>query len=279
MTYSYRLERRLVSTASLLVLALIAVYALTPIVWTVLTSLKLPRDILTVPPSLTFTPTLDNYQEALFKGGFARALLNSVIVGAGATLLSLAAGSLAAYALARFRFRGSNVLAYAILMTRMFPPVIAGLPLFILFQNLGLVDTHLGLILAHTTFSLPFVVWMMRSFFFTIPPSLEEAAMVDGCSQLGALVRVTLPLAAPGLAATSIFALIGSWNDLFFALILSRTNTPTLPVTAASFVTEQGVLWGQINAASVIIMAPIVVFTILMQKHLTRGLIAGGVKG
>lgn len=276
---SWRLERSITSGIAAVVLLLVSVYALVPVVWTILTSLKPVKDILAMPPVLMFIPTLENYQEAFFKGGFDRAFVNSVVVAAGSMVLTIVAGSLAAYALARFRFRGSGLLAYVILMTRMFPPISAALPMFIFFQRLGLVDTYLGLIAAHTTFTLPFVVWMMRGFFLSIPYSLEEAAMVDGCSYLGALRHVSVPLAAPGLAATSIFAVIGSWNDFFFAMILSRSSTSTLPVTVNGFLLEHGVLWGQINAAATVMMVPIIVFTLLMQRNLVKGLVVGGVKG
>jgi len=165
-----------------------------------------------------------------------------------------------------------------ILSIRMFPPIAAIIPFFLLYKQLGLIDTRIGLIIAYTGFNLPFAVWIMRGFFDEVPRELDEAALIDGCSPIKVFVRVVLPLAAPGLVATAIFAMIFSWNEFMFALILSRSRSQTMPVGVMGFITHRGVIWGEIMAAASVIMLPMIVFTFIAQKYLIRGLTFGAVK-
>jgi multiple sugar transport system permease protein len=166
-----------------------------------------------------------------------------------------------------------------ILLVRMVPAVVLVIPIYTLWRGLGLLDTHLGLILAYLSFNLPFVIWMMRGFFVDIPVEIEEAALIDGCSRLSALVRVILPLAAPGIAATSIFALLLAWNEFLFAVLLTADKAKTLTPAILNYVTDRAILWGNLYAAASIVLLPVLVFSLLVQRHLARGLTGGAVKG
>jgi multiple sugar transport system permease protein len=207
--------------------------------------------------------------------------LNSILVAAGSTLIGLFAGSLAAYSLSRYRFpwRLNYWLLFLILAVRMFPPTVTLIPLFIFFRDLQLLDTVFAVILAQVYFDLPFVVWMMRGFFADIPVDLEEAALVDGDTKFGAFRRVTAPLAAPGLIATAILLVIYSWNEFTFALVLTESKATTLPVATAGLVHEFGIAWGPMTASGVLFTLPVLIFALLVQRNLIRGLTAGGVKG
>jgi multiple sugar transport system permease protein len=262
-------------------LAVIA--ALLPVYWMMTISLKHEVDQFSVPPKwFFFNPTLAHYKDAFIERSFGQYLTTSAIVAVVSTTCAIVLGTLAAYALARFRLpRKLNVrLALWILSTRMFPPIVTAVPLFLLMSDLRLLDTTAALIIVYTAFNLPFVVWMMRGFFQEIPRELEEAARVDGDSRLGALVRVVLPLVAPGLAATAVFCLIISWNEFLFALTLTQTDAAmTLPVGIAGRVTQYEIEWGVMSAAGVVAMIPILVFALAVQRYLVRGLSLGAVKG
>jgi multiple sugar transport system permease protein len=190
-------------------------------------------------------------------------------------------GSLAAYGLSRLRLRGQESLAFWFLSQRMMPLVIVAIPLYLLFREWGLLDTRRGLILAYTNLNLPFVVWMMRTFFDDIPIDLEDASLVDGASRFGTFVRVAVPLAAPGLVATAIFCLVLSWNEFLLALVLTGPNTKTLPLMVAGFLSpsgSQGFNWGPITAMSMVMTLPVFLFSLLVQRHLVRGLTMGALK-
>ncbi|MEO6392696.1 MAG: carbohydrate ABC transporter permease [Pyrinomonadaceae bacterium] len=266
-----------------LVLAGAVLCAVVPIYWMVTISLKTEVDQFAVPPKwFRFAPTLAHYQDAFVERSFGRYLLTSAIVAVISTLCALIIGTLAAYGLARFRWprRMNTRLSLWILSTRMFPPIVTAIPLFLLMRDLFLLDTVLALVIAYTGFNLPFVVWMMRGFFMELPRELEEAALVDGDSRLGALWRVILPLAAPGLAATAVFCLIVCWNEFLFALILTQTDAAmTLPVGIAGRVTQYEIQWGVMSAAGAVAMIPIMVFALSVQRYLVRGLSLGAVKG
>ncbi len=270
----------------ILLYALIAVavlVAITPVYWMVTISLKSEVDQFAIPPRwIDFTPTLAHYRDAFFERSFGRYLLTSGVVAVSSTLLAVTIGTLAAYALARLRlpWRLDKRLALWILSTRMFPPIVTVIPLFLMMRDIRLLDTTASLIIVYTAFNLPFVVWMMRGFFAELPRELEEAAMVDGDSRLGALVRVILPLVVPGLAATAVFCLIVSWNEFLFALVLTQTDAAmTLPVGIAGRVTQYEIKWGVMSAAGVVAMLPILVFAMAVQRYLVRGLSLGAVKG
>jgi len=259
------------------------VVTLVPIYWLVTISLKLEVDQFAVPPRwFWFSPTLEHYYDAFVNRSFGQYLLTSMIVAVGSTFCALVIGTLAAYSLARLRMPGglNRKLSLWILSTRMFPPIVTAVPLFLMMRDLHLLNTRLSLIIIYTGFNLPFVVWMMRGFFAEVPRELEEAAMVDGDTRLGALRRVLLPLVAPGLAATAVFCLIISWNEFLFALLLTQTDAAmTLPVGIAGRVTQYEIKWGVMSAAGVVAMMPILVFALAVQRYLVRGLSLGAVKG
>lgn len=265
------------------VAALAIVASLTPIYWMLTISLKSEVEQFASPPRwLFFSPTLSHYYEAFFTRSFGRYLLTSALVAVLSTGLSLIFGTLAAYSLARFRLprKLDSRLALWILSTRMFPPIVTAIPIFLLMRDLRLLNTLAALVIVYSAFNLPFVVWMMRGFFREIPRELEEAALVDGDTRLGALRRVTLPLVAPGLAATAVFCLIISWNEFLFALTLTQTDAAmTLPVGIAGRVTQYEIRWGVMSAAGVAAITPILVFALAVQKYLVRGLSMGAVKG
>jgi multiple sugar transport system permease protein len=184
----------------------------------------------------------------------------------------------AAYALSRSGFKSSRRIALWILATRMAPPIAFTIPFFLAYRHLGLSDTLVGLIIVYLTFNLALVIWMMQPFFDGVPRELEEAAWIDGCGVWEAFCRVTLPLSAPGLAATAVICFILSWNDFFYALVLTRTNASTAPVAIVNFIQYTGWEWGRIAAAGTLVMLPVVVFSMLVRNYLVRGLAAGGVK-
>jgi multiple sugar transport system permease protein len=264
---------------SYLVVALFLIGVLVPIVVVLVNSLKTPTDIFSRDPSIFFSPTLDNYAKVFGQLDFARNLLNSGVVAIGSTLLSLVLGVPFAYALARLPVRGREWWARMILFSRMVPAVALVVPMFVIFQQLHLTGSYLALILAHTSFNLPIVIWMMRSFFEDLPPELEEAALVDGSSRFGAFVRVALPLASPGMAATAVLCLLFSWNEFLFALVLSGSSTKTVPIGVSSFIGTVSVDWGGSSAAAIVALVPIFVLGLAAQRFLVRGLTFGGVKG
>jgi multiple sugar transport system permease protein len=219
-----------------------------------------------------------NYQSVLSAVDVPRSYLNSAIISLATTCFSLLIGSMAAYGLARLKFRRKEDLSFWILSTRMFPPIATIIPIYLLFRNLSLLDTHIALILVYTTFNLGFSVWMMQGFFAEIPVELEEFAYIDGCTRWQVLTRIIYPLARPGLAATAIFCLIFSWNEYLFAVILSGRQSRTMPVIAAGAITDRGVMWGDLTAVAVLIAIPVMIFASLVQKHLVRGLTFGALK-
>jgi multiple sugar transport system permease protein len=278
--------RRIWATAkgwiALAVIAIALVQAIFPIVWLGLNSLKNRLEMFAIPPLwVSMTVTNENYVATFVDRPFVTYMLNSLIVAASSTFLSLLIGVPAGYALTRFDFgKAKRHIAFWILSTRMMPPIVTVIPIYLLFSYFKLLDTKMALVISYTAFNLPFVVWMMKSYLADIPRDLEESAMVDGDTHLGAFWRVVLPLAKPGLAATAIFCLIQSWNELLFALILTETtNANTLPIGIAGRVTQYKTEWGEICAAGFAGCLPIIIFAFIVQKHLVRGLSFGAVKG
>jgi multiple sugar transport system permease protein len=257
------------------------IFALTPLAWMVVTSIKSNREITQDATILPSAVTLGNYV-SLFQGReFGSYLTNSVIVTAASVAIALVLGTQAAYALARFRLwaRLDRYVGFSLLMVRLLPPIAIVIPIFILAQRLGLLNTLLSLIVVYATFNVTIVVWMMESFFREIPIDLEEAAMVDGDTRFTAFRRIVLPLAAPGLVATGIFAAITTYNEFLFALVLTSTPTAeTMPIGAATLIGRINVDWGAMSAAGVIGALPIIVFSVFVQRHLVRGLTMGAVK-
>jgi multiple sugar transport system permease protein len=272
-------RRLLKKTVLQLILLVVFIFWLMPVFWLVLSSFKLDVDSLTRVPKLIFSPTLDNYRNAFLNRGITGNFYNSLIVAVFSSILAIAIGTPAAYAISRFRFRKREDLFFWFLTTRMAPPVLAAIPFFVLSRRIGIYDTKLLLIIVNTLINVSWVVWMMRSFFDEISTEIDESCLVDGCTRMVALVRVILPLSKPGLVATSIFCLILSWNEYFFAMILTSVRSQTLPASISSFLTIHGLLWGQMSAVGTIVMLPILIFVFFTQRHLVRGLTMGAVKG
>jgi multiple sugar transport system permease protein len=273
-------RRRMGNVAAVLVAAWLAAVVALPIVWLTLTSFKTAADITSLTPTFLFTPTFDNYR-AVFAGGtgIGQAMLNSIVISCVSTVVSVALAAMAAYSLARLRPPGHSMLGMTIFSMRMLPPVALVVPLFFIANWTGQLDTQLSLIVPYIALSIPLGTWMLQGFFLDLPKELEEAATIDGATRLQAFVKVILPLAGPGLAAVAIFSFSLSWNDLVLALPLTSERAITLPVVASRIRTDEGILWGQLGAVTTLVMAPMLLFTLLAQRWLIRGLTAGATKG
>lgn len=260
--------------------AVVALFAVFPLVWMVLTSLKPQADIVTAEPVWWPAEFQWSRYRRVLDAGFTTYLRNSLLVAAGTTGLGLLVASFAGYALARFRLPLRRYLVLVVLATQMFPTAVLLIPFFIVMRNLGLLGSLWGLVIAYLAFITPLMIWILRGFFLSIPDDLEDAAMVDGCTRFGAMWRIILPLAGPGVAAVSIFAWIAAWNEFLFALTFIRSDSlRTLPVGLTQFAGRDATDHGAIMAASLLFTLPVVVFFLLVHKKLTTGLVAGAVKG
>jgi multiple sugar transport system permease protein len=258
-----------------IVLAFVLLALLLPYVWLILTSFKTRADIFSGNPFEVFVPTLDNYRVAFLQKGFLRNLGNSAVIAAAATFIAMSVGVPAGYALARSTSKASIVVLFTLLAARLLPAVILAVPLFLILANVGIVGTHAAPVVAHLTFLVPFVCWMMRGFFLAVPRELDEAALMDGATRARYFFTVLLPMTRGPLAATAIFALINSWNELLYGLILTTRTTATLPVATPSLMTPIGTFWGQIAAVGVVTTLPVLVFALLVQRHIIRGMTGG----
>lgn len=274
-------SRRLYNVLSATIAIIVVLFAISPIVWTALTSLKSEADIVTIkvkyiPDTLTF----ENYQKLWQQSDYPRLLKNSAIVTGITVVMSLVIGIFAGYSISRYRFRGRSGLMIFYLVIRMFPFTLLLIPLFIMLRNLNLFDSHFGLALTYTTFLLPLCVWILKGFFDGIPPDLEEASRVDGSTRLGALLRIVLPLARPGIAATTVFIAIGAWNEYLWALLLTTASgARTWPVGLQLMVGEFQMPWGTLSASGIVSIIPIMIGFAFVQRALVSGLMTGGVKG
>ncbi len=269
----------LAAAARVVLIALAMLWSLFPLYWMYSTALKPASLDRLVPPVFIFTPTLENVVALLETTPFTLYLYNTVMIAVSTTVLALTLGSLAAYSFTRYRYAGSDALPLFYLVMRMLPRFVLVIPYYLLMRTLGLLNTHLALILAYCTFALPFVIWMMIGFFKEIPIELEEAGMVDGCNRFTVLVRIVLPLAAPGLAATAIFAFLLGWNELLFSLVLAGAETRTLAQVPLTFTTDRGTDWGLVMAAGSLVLLPVIVFALSVQRYISRGMTLGAVKG
>jgi multiple sugar transport system permease protein len=252
---------------------------LIPIGAMILTSFKTQGDALSWPPKILFKPTLENYRNIFALYPFADYLRNSVKVTLGSTALSLFFGLPAAYALARFPIRRKEDVALWFLSLRILPPIAVVIPFFIMLRNASLLDEPFGLMVIYLTFDIPFVVWVSRGFFREVPSELQDAALVDGCSEFGAFFRIALPLAKGGVAATAILTALFSWNEFMFALVLTSTERGmTMPVAVTLFIRETGIGWGNIGAAAVFMFLPMFILTLSVQRYIVSGLSLGAVK-
>jgi multiple sugar transport system permease protein len=266
------------------VLAVLGVFTVIPLYVMVTSSLKPLRDVQGsfswLPSNLTLTPFVDMWRTV----PLARYFLNSTIVAVVATVASVAVAILAAFAVSRFRFRGRTTFTTSVLSTQMFPGVLFLLPLFLIFVNINnstglqLVGTRIGLIVTYLTFSLPFSIWMLAGYFDSIPRELDEAAMVDGCGPLGALGRVVLPAARPGVIAVAIYSFMTAWGEVLFASVMTTEANRTLSVGLRQYSTQTNVYWNQIMAAALVVSIPVVIGFLLAQRHFVAGVTAGAVK-
>lgn len=263
----------------IIIIASALFWTLVPLSWIILSSFKVEADQFSIPPKwFPEKLTLQNYRTFFNNTELIHSFVNSVLTTLFSTLIALILGVPAAYALARFNWKHSNSIAFVILLARMTPPIVMVLPFFMIARYLNIANTYIPIVIALSFFSVPFAVWMMRGFFQEIPHSIEEAAMIDGCTRTQALLKVILPLSMPGLAATSILCALISWNEFLFALVLTGKDTRTLPVLVNMFVSERNIEWGVMSASAVIIVLPMVIFGLLVQNDLVRGLTMGSSK-
>ncbi|MBV9221012.1 MAG: carbohydrate ABC transporter permease [Methylobacteriaceae bacterium] len=256
-------------------------FGLFPLYMMITTSLKTDQQTFAWPPVWLFTPRFQSYYNALFVFGGRSAdhyLFNSLVVTLSSSALAVFLGAMAAYGLARFRFRGNRDVAFYILSTRFAPPVGFIVPIYLMVQRSGLLDTQIALIVVYTSMNLSFVTWILRGFFLEIPIEIEEAALVDGYTRWQIFLRVALPLVRPGLAATAILSAIFSWNEFLFASILAPGDAATIPVYLAGFSASMNIDWGEYMAVGTMAVLPIMIFTLALQRHLVRGLTFGAVR-
>ena len=276
------LDVRRPSSRTILWILLVAVVVLYgfPFGYMALTSFKAPLETIAVPPKLLPGDwTVTNYVSALSRDGVVASFVNSIVTATLSTLISLVLALPAAYAVVRYRTRTGRFFIIAALVTRMVPPIVIGVPMVRIFHDLGVSDTSIALAIAHTTISLPLSIWLMSSFFDAVPVELEDAARIDGCTRLGTLWRVVIPVTSGGVAVTAIFAFLASWNEFLFALLLTAVRAQTTPVVIANFQTQFGLDWGSMTALAVVYSVPVILLTLLLQRHIVAGLTLGAVKG
>ena len=278
---SSRATWRGVRTASLVVIAalLLAVWAF-PVLWGLLTSFKTERDVLAYPPTLIFEPTLANYRDVLFGSAtILPNLLSSTIVAGASTLLTLLLAVPAAYALARLDFPGRRASGFYVLATQMLPPVGLIIPYYLMLQKVGALDTYAGLVVIYLTFSLPFAIWLLVSYFEDIPREMEEAALLDRAGRMRALWYVILPQVRGGIAVTTIFVFLNAWNEFLFAVVLGGNRVRPVTVAMFNFISVEQTLWAKLAAGAMLAMAPVILLGLVAQRHIVKGLTVGAVKG
>jgi len=263
-----------------ILLAIVIVVFMTPIIWMLILSIRPAITNRTIPPTLIFKPTLKYFRYCFVNPGVSRKYLtSSMIISIAATGLSLPFSILAAYAFSRFKFRAKNFLLLYYLGLFLGPPVVFLIPFFLLMSKIGWMGTYQSMILIFQTFTIPFSVLIMKSFFDEVPPSLDEAAMVDGTSRLGALLKVILPISLPGIIVSARFAFVFSWNNAIFPMVLSGMFTKPLPIGTLNFMATTGVSWNNIGATSIVTMLPPMIIFLVLGKYIVRGLPFGAVKG
>jgi len=260
----------------LILVLVIVIPMLFPFAWMLMSSFKTQVDIISWPPRIIFTPTMQNFDRVFTEQNFLLFLQNSSIVGVTTILVSLLIGLPAAYSIARFKQRRLLML---ILVARLMPGISFLMPWFIIFSRLRLMDSHIALILSHILIVMPVVVWIMSAYIETIPAEMEESAMVDGATRQRAFASIILPLCTPGIITATTLSFIFSWNNFMFAQVLSRQRTRTLPIAIFNFIGYAEVDWGGVMAAAVSIVAPAIIITMIFQKYMIKGLTAGAIKG
>jgi ABC-type glycerol-3-phosphate transport system permease component len=258
---------------------LLAVWAF-PVLWALLTSFKTERDVLAYPPTVIFEPTLRNYRDVMFgSASILPNLLSSTIVAGASTLLTLLFAIPAAYALARLDLPGKRASGFYVLATQMLPPVGLIIPYYLVLQKIGGLDTYTGLIVIYLTFSLPFAIWLMVSYFEDVPREMEEAALLDRAGRWRALRYVILPQVRGGIAVTTIFVFLNAWNEFLFAVVLGGNRVRPVTVAMFNFISVEQTLWAKLAAGAMLAMAPVIVLGLLAQRHIVKGLTVGAVKG
>jgi len=271
-----RTQRLVGQIVTYLAIGIALIFTLFPIYWMLLTSIQPSDELMRSPPRfITSRPTLEHWRFAIETKW--QYFINSLIISSSATVIAILVGSLSGYAFARYRV-GGDTLPFWILSLKFFPPIAAAVPFFLMMNQLRLLDTHIAVIIPHLIITIPFAVWMIKGFVAEVPRELEEAAMIDGCSHLGVIRRVTLPLIAPGIVVTALFCFIWSWNDFLFALILTRNYAMTLPVAIAGMREAHGLMWGAVSATAAMATLPVLLMAIVLQKYIVRGLALGAVK-
>ncbi len=273
--------RTLGTVIAYVILIALLFFALAPVALMIGTAFKPNVEIFQVPPRwLPRAPTLSNFHKVMFNSGIPRYALNSIIIAALMTFTALVLGTLAGYGFSRFNFRGNRAMSLFMLLGQLIPLIALIVPFFQIFDAVGLLDTKIGIALAHLTTALPLVTWMSASYFSTIPVELDEAAIIDGCTRMQALRKVVLPVALPGIISIALFAFLMSWNEFVLASVLTNTdNSKTLPIGLSEFATMFTVDWGSTMAAAFLMTVPVVAVFFLFQKQFVSGLSAGAVKG
>ena len=269
-------NHRLATLAFYLVVVVMAIAVVFPFLWMLISSFKTQPDIVSWPPTFVFEPTLDNYRRVFDEQDFFKYFVNSTVVAALAVGFSLLLGLPAAYSISRYNQRRLSVL---ILLARLMPGISLLMPWYIVFSRLGLMDSYTALVLSHMLITLPIVVWIMASYFDTIPRDLEESAMVDGATRQHAFLKIILPISGPGIITATTLSFIFSWNNFMFSQVLSMEKTRTLPIAVYNFLSYAEVDWGGVMAAAVAIMAPALALTMIFQRYVVKGLTMGAVKG
>lgn len=259
--------------------AVAIVWSCLPLAWMLLTAFKPASSIMTSTPKLLFTPSLINFRHIFVENSIAPYILHSIVASLGSTLLALALGVMAGYGLFHWRAKFKRHLSFWIISTRMAPIAAVIVPLFVMFRQVGLINSLWGLIVAYLTFNLPFSIWLMNAFFAQVPVSLEEAAQIDGCTPFRSFLTVALPVAKPGIVATGVLCMVFSWNDYAFAASFSGPASQTLPMSAGALITQTGIDWGQLCAIGIVTVVPMVVLGLAVRRHLATGMAMGAVTG
>ncbi|GGG01689.1 carbohydrate ABC transporter permease [Paenibacillus abyssi] len=268
-----------VTVLQYIIVIIAMVFFIFPIVWMFLTSLKNQIDAFASTPQWIFLATLDNYRMILFERDFALYLLNSLYVSFLSTVLAIFLGSGIAYPFARYRLKGGKNVMTWILTLRIVPPIVSVLPIYLVFSQIGMLDSYTSLVLMYTFMNLPLAVWLLYGFFKDVPHEIEESALVDGCNRFTAFFRVIFPIIGPGLVSAGLLSFIFAWNEFLFANILSGPHVRTAPVGLNEYATPVSMLWGQIAAAGTLIIIPVAIITLILQRKMVRGLTMGAVKG
>lgn len=268
--------RRLQNTLFWVVLMVLLVIFLFIFFWMFISSFKPNLLITSYPPVWVFDPTLEHYVEVFRQNPFVKYLFNSLIIAIASVGLSLVIGLPAAYSIAKYK---QTSLALALLVVRMLPGITFLVPLFIVYKRFGLLDTYPGIVITHILTVLPLIMWVMLGFFEDVPNELLDAALIDGCSQLGTLIRIMIPLSLPGITAVAILSFISSWNNFIFVLILGGSDTMTLPLAVYGFLAYGQVNWGALCAAATIVTTPVLLLALVVQRYLAGGLTMGAIKG